>query len=116
MLARTEYRKDAARLNTIVTMEGGDPLTLCKPDNGLAPGSRTAVPSRPRRQPDLASEGKEHYTHQQLWELAWDWWVIAGNPAVDQGTRYGYSECAEQLTDLLGPWAYAVPVSDRSKR
>jgi hypothetical protein len=30
LLARTEYRQDAARLNAIITMEGGDPLTLCK--------------------------------------------------------------------------------------
>lgn len=29
LLARTEYRKDASRLNAIITMEGGDPLTLC---------------------------------------------------------------------------------------
>lgn len=28
LLARTEYRKDAARLNAIITMEGGDTLTL----------------------------------------------------------------------------------------
>lgn len=31
LLARTEYRKDASRLNAIITLEGGDPLELCKP-------------------------------------------------------------------------------------
>lgn len=30
LLARTEYRRDAARLNAIITMEGGDSLVLCK--------------------------------------------------------------------------------------
>ena len=29
LLARTEYRQDASRLNAIITMEGGDTLTLC---------------------------------------------------------------------------------------
>jgi hypothetical protein len=30
LLTRTEYRKDAARLNAIITMEGGDTSTLCR--------------------------------------------------------------------------------------
>lgn len=30
LLVRTEYRQDASRLNAIITMEGGDPITLCK--------------------------------------------------------------------------------------
>jgi hypothetical protein len=32
LLARTEYRKDAARLNAIITMEGGNTLILCRPE------------------------------------------------------------------------------------
>ncbi|WPH57678.1 hypothetical protein [Mycobacterium phage WXIN] len=30
LLARTEYLKDASRLNAIISMEGGDPLTLLR--------------------------------------------------------------------------------------
>lgn len=32
LLARTEYRRDASRLNAIITLEGGDPIELCRRD------------------------------------------------------------------------------------
>lgn len=48
------------------------------------------------------------YTHEQLWELAWKWWEIAKDPSVGANTRHTYKECADQLTDLLGPLTYAA--------
>jgi hypothetical protein len=38
----------------------------------------------------------------QLWELLEKWYQIAANEAVDDGTRHGYRECANQLDDVLG--------------
>jgi hypothetical protein len=38
---------------------------------------------------------------EPLWELARKWYDIAANASVDDGTRYGYRECANQLEDAL---------------
>lgn len=31
LLARTEHRELAARINTVIRIEGGDPAVLCRP-------------------------------------------------------------------------------------
>lgn len=49
------------------------------------------------------------YTHAQLWELAQSWYAISDSVGiVPDGVRASYKFCADELTELIGPLAFAA--------
>lgn len=59
--------------------------------------------------------GAEPYTHEQLWALAHRWYDLSDNEMVEEHVRETFAICANELTELLGPLAFAGVSAESEK-